>query len=330
MSAVRSAAEAVLARSSLARRLAYARSNRRLFSDFSQHDRMLADQVRVGAYREAIARHVGADDVVVDLGTGTGVLGFLAAQQGARVHAVEHSVLIEAARAVARENGLENVEFHNVHSSAVELGEPVDAIIHEQIGEAGYDERVVENMADLRDRLLKPGGRVHPRWLDLFVEPVQLDPDQRFPFAWEQRIAGIDFGALRRFATPSHAYLYKVLRPFPLGHFLCEPQRVVSIDLERDGPEALPAEVSFDRPVVEAGILDGFCVYFAARFDEETGFTSSPAARATHWGSPLLRVESQPVAPGDTIRLRLSASPLSRTSSWRWEWSREATVRRSA
>src|SRR4051812_47056359 len=66
--------------------------NRSSFTDLIQHDRMLADEVRMGAYREGIAKHVSHGDVVLDLGTGTGVLAFLAARSGARVvHAVEHS-----------------------------------------------------------------------------------------------------------------------------------------------------------------------------------------------------------------------------------------------
>ena len=328
--AFKSIAEAALARSSLARRLVYARSNRRLFSDFTQHDRMLADQVRVGAYKAGIAKHVAAGDVVIDLGTGTGVLAFLAALRGAEVHAVEHSELIEVAQAVAADNGLDNVEFHRTHSSKLDLGQRVDAIVHEQIGEAAYDERVVENMSDLRDRLLKDGGRIHPRWLDLYIEPVQLREDQSFPFAWEQKVEGIDFRAIRRFASPTHRYMYKVLRPFPLDHFLCEPAPVVSIDLETDGPDDLPTSIAFDRPAVAGGQFEGFCVYFSTRFDDEVGFTSSPASRETSWGNPLLRAESQPISPGDTISLRLTAAPLSRPSTWRWEWSREATVGRSA
>ena len=79
-------------------------------------------------------------------------------------------------------NSIENVVFHRVHSSDFELPERADVILHEQIGEALFDERVVENVAELRDRILKPGGRIFPAHLRLFIEPVEVHADTRAPF----------------------------------------------------------------------------------------------------------------------------------------------------
>src|ERR1044072_1226466 len=80
-----------LERSEKGQRLIYQMRNRRLFADLYQHDRMLADRARVDAYWEALSKHVREGDVVLDLGSGTGVLSFFAAKQGARVHGIEHS-----------------------------------------------------------------------------------------------------------------------------------------------------------------------------------------------------------------------------------------------
>jgi protein arginine N-methyltransferase 1 len=322
-------ARGVVARSPAAQRVVYARRNRQQFSDFFQHDRMLGDRIRVAAYERGFDKHLGKDDVVVDLGTGTGVLAFLAARRVNRVHAVEHGSIIEAAEAVAADNGIDNVTFHRVHSSKLELGETVDAIIHEQIGEGAYNERAVENLAELRERVLKPGGRIYPALLDLCIEPVQLRDDFRAPFVWQQTIDGTDFRQLRRFAKPTPDYLLKTFRPFPFGHFLCDPEPVVCLDLETATADSMPRSISYERQVTKAGTLDGFCAYFDAGFDSKVRFTSSPDAPGTSWGQILLRVESQTVAVGDTIRLDLQADPLSRLASWRWEWESGSTVRKA-
>ena len=59
------------------------------------HELLLADTVRMNAYRDGIRRNVKPGDVVVDLGTGTGILAMLAAQQRAKVvHAIELSDMI--------------------------------------------------------------------------------------------------------------------------------------------------------------------------------------------------------------------------------------------
>ncbi|MFQ5690254.1 MAG: hypothetical protein ACE5HQ_08280 [Gemmatimonadota bacterium] len=46
-----------------------------------QHEKLLADEVRISAYCRAIEKYVDEGDVVIDLGTGTGVLAFMAAEQ---------------------------------------------------------------------------------------------------------------------------------------------------------------------------------------------------------------------------------------------------------
>jgi type I protein arginine methyltransferase len=318
---MRATIERRLRRSPHVQRLVYEVRNRRVFADLYQHDRMLADRVRTDAYGAGIEKHISRGDVVIDLGTGSGVLALFAARQGARVHAVEHGPIIDAARAVARDNGVSTIEFHRLNSRRLELPHQVDAIVHEQIGDALFDERVVGNVADLRDRLLKPGGRIHPHRLALYIEPVQLLDGFGAPFAWEQRLHGIDFRALEQFAdTQGHGYLYRTFRPFPFDRFLCRPEPVVEVDLHTATEADLPQRISYERPVEREGVLDGFCVHFHAAFDDEIGFGTSPVAPPTSWATPFLRVAPRRVAPGESVRLELTADDLADPSSWRWNW----------
>lgn len=301
------------------RALVYQARNRSTFADLHQHDIMLADRPRVDAYEAALRKHLRPDDVVVDLGTGTGVLAFLAARHAARVHAIEHGPIVEAAEAVARDNGITNVEFHRVHSGAFSLPGGADVIVHEQIGGALFNEHVVDNVADLRDRVLKPGGRIYPARLQLFVEPVQLKEGMRHPNAWQQEIHGISFAALRAYGDAQpFDYWHNIYREFPLGQFLCRQEPVHEVDLMTVSPSDLPHRLGYERPAVVDGILDGYCVYFRAGFDDEIWMTNAPGEPQTSWMNGFLRVESREVAAGDTIALDLRAQDLATPTTWRW------------
>jgi type I protein arginine methyltransferase len=87
-------------------------ANQEHFSGLSIHETMLADTVRINSYARALAKYVTENDVVLDLGTGTGVLSFLAARQHPKkLYAVEHGEMIETAKLVAAHNGFANIHF---------------------------------------------------------------------------------------------------------------------------------------------------------------------------------------------------------------------------
>ena len=78
------------------------------------HASLLGDPHRMAAYERAIRAVVKPGAIVLDVGTGTGVLAMMAARCGARrVHAVESMPIERAARALVAANGLsERVLVH--------------------------------------------------------------------------------------------------------------------------------------------------------------------------------------------------------------------------
>jgi protein arginine N-methyltransferase 3 len=73
---------------------------------------MLKDEVRTNAYRDFIYdnKHLFKDKVVLDVGCGTGILSMFCAKAGAKmVIAVDNSSIIDKAREIVFENGLDDV-----------------------------------------------------------------------------------------------------------------------------------------------------------------------------------------------------------------------------
>ncbi len=212
----------------------YRQFNEHYFADLHEQERMLSDGRRMAFYHNAITRHIKPGDRVIDLGTGTGILAAFASRRGAaQVYAVDHSSIIEHARELAAENGIENVDFEDVHSTKFYLDEPVDVILHEQIGDFLFDEAMVPNVCDLRDRLLKPGGLILPSQFELFCEPMTLHDDRRVPYIWELTdVHGFDFSSMER-SRPQNPEYYRLVSCDPglVKHFVGEPAPMVEVDL---------------------------------------------------------------------------------------------------
>lgn len=297
------------------------------FGNLYVHEIMLADQARVAAFRQAINKYVDPTTTVLDLGTGTGLLAFLAALRQARqIYAIDHAEIIEVAKAVAEINQAIN-QFSNIHfiknsSQQVTLPEKVDVIVQEQIGSWLFNENMVESVLDLRDRLLKPGGKILPGRFELFVEPVQLKAESRVPFLWEQQIPGLDFTPLRVIGEAAAAnYFYSDIRPAEVDFLLCQPTPLLRFDLTTLRAEELTRPLHYRQAVVHPGRLDGFCLYFRAIFDEEIAFSTSPleSNRPYHWTNLFYRVEAKEQRAGEIIAFTLQMHDLLDRTRWAWQ-----------
>ena len=134
------------------------------------HQFILADRVRLDAYRRAIFEVVKKGDVVADLGTGSGILALFAASAGAkRVYAIEQGDIIEQAKQVARSNHhlKGEIVFVNDRSDKVSLPEKADVVLSELIGSFGLEENLHFLQLHARDRFLRPGGKMIPDWMEL-------------------------------------------------------------------------------------------------------------------------------------------------------------------
>src|SRR4051812_2266767 len=111
---------------------------------------MAADAVRMAAHERAVAATVRPGSLVVDLGSGPGILSMLALRAGARrVHAIDTDPAVWLARDIAAENGLsDRLQIHHKSSFEVEIAEPVDVILADLRGSFSLFD---QNLAVLED-----------------------------------------------------------------------------------------------------------------------------------------------------------------------------------
>lgn len=140
----------------------------------------LIDEERTNAFAKAISATVRPGDVVVDMGTGSGVLAMLVARAGAKkVYAIEiDQSNIATLGAVFRANGLDDrIVLVQGDVCKIDLPEKVDVIIGEMIATALIEELQVPAMNNML-RFAKHGRRAtrvllrgYRTYLDLVNNP---------------------------------------------------------------------------------------------------------------------------------------------------------------
>ena len=286
-----------------ASRMDASRSALTLYDDFYG---MLSDSVRMNAFRKAIDQAVKPGDVVVDLGAGTGILGFLAIRAGAaKVFAIEQSDSIDLARAVAAKNGMsDRIVFLDKNSKDVTLPVQADVIVSETLGSFGVDENTVEFTIDARDRFLKPDGVLIPRGLRLYLAPVESGQIYGKIDFWRE-IHGIDFTpALEVFGRK---IMVESIQP---RQMLADPVLFDEIDFHRETRLTSEGKILFQMN--RKGTVHGIVGWFELDLTGDIHLCTAPGQPETHWQQAFFPIlDPIEVIGGDYMELTLSVSPQS-------------------
>jgi hypothetical protein len=278
------------------------------------HIAMLDDRLRTESFFRGIREVVRPGDVVVDLGTGTGILAMEAARAAARhVYAIEATGIGRAAQALWEANGLaDRITLIAGWSSRITLPERADVLVSEIIGNEPFDERVIEFFADARARLLKPGARLLPRRVRVYALPVQVPEHEidRHTFTVEalerwRDWYGLDFSPLRDIVERSFNGF--MVRPHQAAEWpaLSEPVLLAEVDLTQ--AEDFTFERNLPVAISKAGRLNGVIEYFELEVSPSSVFSTHPghATDSSSWHSPVtLTPNPLPVDAGDCVVIR--------------------------
>lgn len=173
----------------------------------------LHDVERTRLWKQAIEDTVREGDVVVDAGSGTGILAVFAALDGARhVYAIElHPRFCRLIRHLAERNGVaDRVTVLSGDASRIELPEPADVVVCELLCTGQFFEPQVQVLENLRPQT-RPGARFIPREVEHSLQlldaqeilyGVRIDTDSRSllladdePVSTREPYAHLDFRA---------------------------------------------------------------------------------------------------------------------------------------
>jgi SAM-dependent methyltransferase len=285
------------------------------YDDLDVHVMMLRDEPRTEAYRRALSLEVRPDDLVLDFGCGTGILSFFAARAGARkVYAVDRSRMIKVAERVGQQNGFENITFMRTDGDDLVLPEKVDVLVSEWMGGLLFEESMFETLIDVRDRWLKPGGRMLPSRVSTHCALVR---DRVF---WDdigflrERPYDVDFSAVSDWPYRTafrRTYLPRELFPFHI------PTGEVDMQTCPRTPPILKGSV---RPPT-GGPAYGIVGWFDCDVSKAVRLETGPNHPTTHWEQMYFPfVEPFDIEEGVDLSLYIHPLRLGDQGKIAWEW----------
>ncbi|XP_037098516.1 protein arginine N-methyltransferase 8-B-like isoform X2 [Syngnathus acus] len=243
------------------------------YAHFGIHEEMLKDEVRTLTYRNAMYhnKHVFKDKVVLDVGSGTGILSMFAANAGAKhVYGIECSGISEYSEKIIKSNHLHNViTIFQGKVEEVELPvDKVDIIISEWMGYCLFYESMLNTVIFARDKWLKPRGLMFPDRASLYVVAIEDRQYKDFKIHWWENVYGFDMSCIRNVAIKE-----------PLVDVV-DPKQVVTS----------PCLLKVQRNDYVHALVTYFSIEFS-KCHKKTGFSTAPDAASTHWKQTVFYLE---------------------------------------
>lgn len=272
------------------------------FADPRTHKDLLDDRLRNQKFKQAIQHTVKEGDVVMDVGTGTGILAFYAVEAGARlVYAIDqHQSILDVARQEAQRKGMaDKIQF--IHASFLDLSieaipHKADVVVSEVIAVFGLEEAILPLRLHAKN-FMKTEGKFIPQGLSLFIVPFQLDEElQRKITSSCQLKTPVCRVRINRLSPEQKA---RIIYP-------CDSKKLLSIDFNALNSINTKSQVQFKSSIKTT--LHGLCGWFEAQLDDETTLSNSPHCPAVHWNQMLFKLPPQYlIHEGDTITVKFKS-----------------------
>lgn len=259
----------------------------------SQQQNMLQDYVRTYTYQRAVLSNLDdfKNKVILDVGAGSGILSFFAAQAGARrVYAVEASSMAQSCETLVKSNNMDHIiKVLAGKIEDIELPEKVDLIISEPMGYMLLNERMLETFLHAK-KFLKQGGKMFPTKGDLHIAPFTdealfLEQCSKANFWWQNSFHGVNLTCLAPKALKEY-FRQPVVDTFHPA-ILMARSCVWTVDFEDQNEHDLhQISIPLEFVLTQTGHIHGLAFWFDVAFlgsSQPVYLSTAPTEPLTHW-----------------------------------------------
>jgi len=256
------------------------------YSTFYIHEEMIKDKIRTGSYKKAIENNkiIFKDKIVLDIGSGTGILSIFAAKAGAKhVYGIEYADIADYAKEIIKQNNLSD-KITIIQSKVEEAILPVDKvdiIISEWMGYFLLYESMLDTLLFARDKWLKKDGYLLPDKAQIYLAGIQ---DSLYKYnkidSWDN-VYGFNFSVLK-----NPALAEPIIDNFPNNNIISNSCKIFDIDLYTVKVEDLDFSAGYEIIFNKDDTFNGFVTWFDVEFDKipnKITLSTSPYEPSTHW-----------------------------------------------
>ncbi len=272
------------------------------------HIPMLAHHQRNIAYEEAINATVKPGDIVLDIGTGSGLLAMMAARSGAsHVYACEaNKLMAEVAKEVITSNGYsDHITILDKHSTDLVVGKDIptraDVLVTEIFDNAVTGEGVLPSLRHAWQNLLQKDARLIPQKAKLYGALIETPHFENYHSIGD--VCGFDLSMMNAL---SHPLSYKDVN-FDFAQ--ASDEKILSTpfliqDWDFSKRPSLQFSQSIQVEIVSEGVANGILMWFDLCLSQNVTLSTQSPHPQDHWREVCqLLSASKKVQEGSRLQL---------------------------